>query len=57
MQLTMGTNKPSSWVYYPDRYKFFSVAFVLSQDISNTDRTTYDILDMFSDVGGLLEIV
>ena len=56
MHLQLGKNEHSSWAFYPDRYKFFSVAFLLDQDIRYTDRTTYDLLDMFSDIGGLLEI-
>ena len=28
----------------------------MNPDVTTTERTTYDVLDMISDIGGLLEI-
>ena len=43
----------SSWVKYPDEYKFFSVHFELSQDILHFTRRTYDLMDFARDMGGI----
>ena len=34
-----------------------SIHFELDMDIQHTDRTSYDVLNMTSDVGGVLEIL
>ena len=33
-----------------------SVEIELSMDINHTDRTTYDFLNFFGDIGGVLEV-
>jgi len=33
------------------------VQFKLNQDIQHTDRTSYDVLNMFGEVGGVIEIL
>ena len=53
----MEENIVSSWTDYPYNYKYMSVHFELNMDISHTDRTSYDLLNMISDVGGVLEIL
>ena len=55
--MKMGENSVTSWTNYPSRYKFFSANLFLSQDIESIDRTTYDLLDMAGDIGGVLEIL
>ena len=57
MQIKMQQNEFSSWTDYPFRYKFMSIHFNLDMDIYHTDRTSYDLLNMISDVGGILEIL
>ena len=42
---------------YPVDFKFMSVNFELNMDILHTDRTTYDVLNMAGDVGGVIEIL
>jgi hypothetical protein len=42
---------------YPNHHKFFSMAFALSPDINQIDRTSYDLLNLLADIGGLLEIL
>ena len=54
MQLSMGPNEESSWTDYPYQYKFMSFHFLLDLDILHTDRTSYDVLNMLGDVGGIL---
>ena len=53
----MEENQVSSWDDYPFNYKFMSVHFELNMDMTHTDRTTYDLLNLTSDVGGVLEIL
>jgi len=50
-------NQKSSWTNYPDFYKFMSMDIELSLDSLLTDRSHVGILDLFGDIGGLLEIV
>ena len=57
MQFKMKTNEVSTWTNYPERYKFMSLDFSLDMDIQHTDRTSYDILNMTGDVGGLIEVL
>ena len=57
MQIKMKANEASSFSNYPNRYKFMSFHFQLNMDIYHTDRTTYDVLNMISDLGGILEIL
>jgi hypothetical protein len=51
------SNELTSWANYPDKYKFFSLDFYLNQDVRATDRSTYDLLDLVSDIGGILEVI
>jgi hypothetical protein len=53
----MKTNEFSSWVNYPHRYKFWSIHFQMNTDIAVTERHTYDLLDLCSDIGGVLEFM
>jgi hypothetical protein len=57
MRLLVKNNKPSSMKHYPDNHKFFSMAFILNPDIIQIDRTSYDLLNLLADIGGLLEIL
>jgi hypothetical protein len=57
MHLTMGHNQVSAWTDYPDHYKFYSVHFHLNDDIIFTERATYDLLDLISDIGGTYEFL
>jgi hypothetical protein len=57
MSIKMRPNEISSWIAYPEQYKFFSAQFELSQEIAHIDRQTYDLFDMASDIGGVLEIL
>ena len=57
MSINMNANELTSWTSYPDKYKFFSLHFYLNQDVNATDRSTYDLLDLVSDIGGILEVV
>jgi hypothetical protein len=43
--------------YTADNYKFTSVDVMSSTTIRMTERTTYDLLEAFGDVGGLNEFV
>jgi len=51
----MGVNQKSSWTDYPHHYKFFSADIELSLDSKQTSRHTYSLLELFGDVGGILE--
>lgn len=57
MNFDMLPNEISNWNDYPNKIKFFSVHFLLNQDINNIERTTYDFLEFMGDCGGLLEIL
>ena len=57
MQMRVDHNEKSSWVHYPDKYKFFSLNFVLSDEFIVTERETYDLLSFAGDVGGALEFL
>ena len=57
MQFQIKSNEFSSWTTYPYQYKFMSFDFDLNMDIQHTDRTSYDVLNMMGDVGGVLEIL
>jgi hypothetical protein len=54
MQFQMQGNEFSSKNFYPEMYKFMSIDFDLSLDIQYTERTSYDLLNMMGDVGGIL---
>lgn len=43
---------PSSWQYYPDRYKFAGVDLIANSDLTEIHRTTYNALDFMGDIGG-----
>jgi len=57
MQLYLGPNEASSWTNFPFQYKFMSFHFNLDLDILHTNRTSYDVLNMLGDVGGVLGIL
>jgi hypothetical protein len=44
----------SSWIYYPERYKYFSMHFQLNQDVTHIIRRTYDVTDFGRDLGGIV---
>ena len=44
---------PSSMTDYPESYKFVSFSFFIHPTVIEYDRTTYTLLDLFGDVGGL----
>ena len=53
----MGDNKKSAWIHYPDKFKFYSVHFLLDPTVRITERETYDFFAFASDVGGALEFL
>ena len=55
MGFTLTPDYISFWTNYPEQYKFYSVHFELNLDVKHTERTTYDLLDMISDIGGVIE--
>ena len=55
MNFEMKPNEFSSWTNYPEQYKFMSIDFQIDQDIYKIERSTYDLLDLIGDVGGMLE--
>lgn len=57
MQFKVQQNEFSSMTQYPNNYKFMSADFVLNMDVQYTDRTSYDLLNMMGDVGGVLEVL
>ena len=38
-------------------YKFISVHFEIHEDILKTKRRTYDVMDLFSNIGGALKFL
>ena len=57
MNIKLDKNEFSSYVQYPHHYKFFSVDFLINRDIKHFDRTSYDVLNLLSDVGGIQQIL
>ena len=57
MHLHLEVNEKTSWISYPEKYKFFSTHVYLNPDVRTTERSTYDLLDCVSDVGGIIEVV
>ena len=55
INFNMKPNEISSEINYPEKYKFFSVHFSLDQDIYKIERSTYDLLDLIGDIGGVFE--
>jgi hypothetical protein len=55
--LTLSTLKPSAWTCFPGKYKFISVAFFFSANKHVTQRATYSLLELFGDIGGLIEFL
>jgi hypothetical protein len=53
----MKENQISAVDDYPAAYKFMAVHFELNLDVYHVDRTSYDLLNMMGDVGGLIEIL
>ena len=54
MRPEMDFTQFSSWVHYPEQYKFFSVHFQLNQDVVHLMRRTYDFTDFGRDMGGIV---
>jgi hypothetical protein len=57
MSIKMEVNQKSSWVVYPDRFKFFSIHLLLDPDIKTTERNTYSFFAFVGDIGGLTEFL
>lgn len=51
----IGQNYASSWTSYPDRYKFTGFDLYFDLNLYTVERSTYDILQLLGDVGGLLQ--
>ena len=57
----LGENLPSSWTYFPTRtnpstrYKYVSIEYNVSMDVTQVSRSTYHVLDWIGDIGGLLD--
>jgi hypothetical protein len=49
-------NEKSSWTDYPEKYKFMSMEFEVNSDTRITDRATYSAIDLFGDLGGVIEL-
>ena len=47
----------SFWNNYPEMYKFMSFDFMLNLDVVYYERKSYDFLDLFGDLGGLMSIL
>ena len=47
--------KVSSYVHYPRQYKFTSIDIEVNYDMLKTYRETYDLFELFGDLGGLYE--
>ena len=54
--MELGVNQKSSMTSYPNHIKFISVDIELSLDSKQTNRDTYSILELFGDVGGIMEL-
>ena len=46
-------NEYSSWVHYPEQYKFFSIHIQLNEDVKHVTRNTYDATNFARDLGGV----
>ena len=57
MSIDLKSNQFSYLTHYPMHYKFYSVEFQMNLDIKYYDRTSYDILTLISDVGGIQQIL
>ena len=57
MSLKMGSTEASSWTTYPHLYKYMSLHVEMDLDIHHTERTTYDLLQMMGDLGGVMEVL
>jgi hypothetical protein len=53
--ITYSAFRPSLMADYPDNYKFTSIDLGVSTSIKKTERTTFDLLQLFGDVGGVNE--
>lgn len=42
---------------YPEYFKMFGVDIQMNLDVYHTARTTTDLLDLISDIGGVLQIL
>jgi hypothetical protein len=57
MDFKFGTNQYSSWVNYPELYKFYSIHFQLSQDIQKIERHKDDLFQLASGIGGVFIVL
>jgi hypothetical protein len=53
----VGTPQANTWERYSDHYKFVGVQLYLNFDVIHATRTTYDLLALFGDIGGLNEVL
>ena len=52
-QLTLGLQYTSAWNSYPNKYKFFGLQINASDKKTVYKRVKYDLLQLFSYIGGL----
>jgi len=57
MSFNFKQNEKSAWTFYPDKFKFYSVHFLLNNEVTQTERETYDMMAFLSDIGGTVEII
>jgi hypothetical protein len=57
IQMKLKPNEKSSWITYPDNYKFFSLHIYLSPDKKLIERKTDDLFEFLSRIGGFIEIL
>ena len=50
-------NEFSSWVHYPEKYKFFSFHFTLNKDMRYSIRRTYTATQLASELGGVYIVI
>jgi hypothetical protein len=54
-ELGIGKPQTSSWDSFPERYKFIGAEIQLNFDTIKETRSTYDLLALAGDIGGLKE--
>ena len=55
----MSFNSPtkSSWVDWPDHYKFFSFSLKIDPGLLYIERTTVTLFEFLGDVGGIIAVI
>jgi hypothetical protein len=56
-QINFGGLGPSSWTIFPNKYKFIGIDFLVDSNVIMASRTTYDLLALAGDIGGLKEVL